>query len=402
MKIRLFSLLLFYYAFHLQAQNTQGYWDKERSTYKEKIIYAGERYWIRSDELPVGTTEIVYRITLLEEDQKIISGLADVLAIIPDPTGISKGSAISLNLLSKISGDDKCYYSIFNNQNDANNFSSKGIYKSACYSNPEKINKEINRLTIENSSCITEDVRYLWFGFKNTNTIQSEKVVLEIVPWVNYKAAKGWTNSIKLQTIKNCKNNLEIKKLTNPEEYCLCLLDKLENKFTYQEYIKLLEMERNKVSGEIGIDCLQDTGEIDNLVNKEREKAIQLINNKQYTKALNKYLEIMAQTTPQITDYNNLGYCFIMTKQFSKAIKQLKEGEKIDESELVIKGNLAHAYLLNGDTELAKTIYLKYKTQNIDETTSWREMVKQDFEELKKAGIVSENFKEIIKLLNLK
>jgi hypothetical protein len=47
-------------------------------------------------------------------------------------------------------------------------------------------------------------------------------------------------------------------------------------------------------------------------------------------------------------DYNGLGYSFLITKQFGKAIKALKEGENIDNTELAIKLNLAHAYLLNG------------------------------------------------------
>jgi tetratricopeptide (TPR) repeat protein len=400
MKLKVLILLCYGVQITLSfAQNTQGYWDKERTTTKEAVLYPGARYWIRTDELPLGTTEIVYRITLLDEDQKLISGLADALALIPDPYGISKGSAIALNLFSKISGDDKCYYSIFKNYKEADNFMSSGIYQTACYSNPAQINKDVNRISLGNSNCITEDSRYLWFGFKNTNSIQSEKIVLEIIPWVNYKAARGWTNSIKQQTIENCKNNEEIKKYSDPEAYCLCLLNKVEEKFTYQEYQKLLTVEQNSVGREIRLSCLQETGELNNLFFKEREEAIQLIVNKQFQKAISKYQEIIIQTAPEVTDYCNLGYCYIATKQYSKAIKVLKEGEKIDDSELVLKGNLAHALLLNGDTAQAKTIYLKYKSQNRDENTSWVEMVNTDFEEFNKLGIESEQFKEVRNLL---
>jgi hypothetical protein len=40
-----------------------------------------------------------------------------------------------------------------------------------------------------------------------------------------------------------------------------------------------------------------------------------------------------------------------MTKQYGKAIKFLKEGEKQDDTELLVKLNLAHAYLMNDELE---------------------------------------------------
>jgi len=41
------------------------------------------------------------------------NSLVSVLKSIPDPTGISQGSAGAVLLLSKISGEDKCKYAIF-------------------------------------------------------------------------------------------------------------------------------------------------------------------------------------------------------------------------------------------------------------------------------------------------
>jgi hypothetical protein len=43
-----------------------------------------------------------------------------------------------------------------------------------------------------------------------------------------------------------------------------------------------------------------------------------------------------------------------MTKQYGKAIKFLKEGEKQDDTELLVKLNLAHAYLMNDELRNAK------------------------------------------------
>ncbi len=89
----------------------------------------------------------------------------------------------------------------------------------------------------------------------------------------------------------------------------------------------------------------------------------------------------------------------ICLKEQLKAIKYLKDGEKIDETELLIKGNLAHAYLLNGDTDLAKSIYTKYKTQNVTEKLSWVDMVKTDFVEFTRIGLPSDNFDSILDII---
>ena len=91
-----------------------GFWDKERATSKEIVLTAGKRALIKTEELPSGTTEFVFRITLLNEGQKLTSSLVSVLKAIPDPTGISQGAAGAIHLTSAISGDDKCTYAIFN------------------------------------------------------------------------------------------------------------------------------------------------------------------------------------------------------------------------------------------------------------------------------------------------
>jgi predicted Zn-dependent protease len=88
-----------------------------------------------------------------------------------------------------------------------------------------------------------------------------------------------------------------------------------------------------------------------------------------------------------------------LTKQYGKAIKFLNEGEKLDDAELLIKLNLAHAYLLNDNFKSAKLIYKKYQFQNVTDTLSWVEKTKQDFENFKKVGIQNDNFEKVLKLI---
>ena len=186
----LFSSLIF-------AQK-DGFWDKERATSKEIILTAGKRALIKTEELPAGTTEFVIRITLLDEGQKLTSSLVSVLKAIPDPTGISQGAAGAIHLTSAISGDDKCTYAIFNESNQANQFLKDGLSDKACFEQKEKVNKEV-KLISTSSTCLT-NIPNLWFGFESQNWLLNQKIVLEVVPWVDYNVSRGWTKHNKKRT----------------------------------------------------------------------------------------------------------------------------------------------------------------------------------------------------------
>jgi tetratricopeptide (TPR) repeat protein len=99
-------------------------------------------------------------------------------------------------------------------------------------------------------------------------------------------------------------------------------------------------------------------------------------------------------------DYNAIGNSYLLTKQYGKAIKFLKEGEKLDGTELLIQLNLAHAYLLNDNYAAAKAIYKKYQLQNVTDSLSWTQKIKQDFAAFKKAGITSDDFERVLKLID--
>jgi hypothetical protein len=51
--------------------------------------------------------------------------------------------------------------------------------------------------------------------------------------------------------------------------------------------------------------------------------------------------------------------------------------------ELLVKLNLAHAYLMNDELRNAKSIYKAYRSQNINDSLSWIQKIKQDFAVLK-------------------
>jgi hypothetical protein len=375
-----------------------GYWDKERAFTKEIDISARDRIVVKVDGLPTGTTEFVYRITLLDNNQQMASSLVSVLKSIPDPTGISQGSAGAVFLLSKISGDDKCKYAIFTKESDASQYKENGKTTQACFVQDEAVSKDANRLSIDKSSCLQSSSNTMWVGFESKNWVMSQKIIFEIVPWVNTKLSRGWTLENRKLILNQCKTSDLALKMANPDEFCVCVLDKIQAKYRFQEFQKLLAVEKSKTYKDYGKACFVETGASDAVYLTLRNQAAQLVAEGKFGDAIAKLTTIISDGKAQVLDYNSIGYAFIRTKQFGKAIKFLKEGEKLDDSELLIQMNLAHAYLFNNDFKTAKNIYKKYQTQNVNDSLSWTQKVKLDLDVFEKAGLPNEDFNRILKL----
>ncbi|MBA0883071.1 tetratricopeptide repeat protein [Flavobacterium undicola] len=377
-----------------------GYWDKERATSKEIVVSARDRIIIETDDFPAGTTELIYRITLLDDNQQMTSSLVSVLKSIPDPTGISQGSAGAVFLLSKISGDDKCKYAIFSTKELATSYSLKGETANACLAQNVALSKDAKRLSIDKSSCIKTNTTKLYFGFESSNWIMKQKIVLEVVPWVDSKLSRGWTLENRKNIISQCKTSALARKMGNSDDFCVCIGEKIQKQYSFQEFQKLLPMERAKAYKDFGASCFEETGIANAVFNDLRTKAANNIKKGDYSSVIKNYNEIVNQQKATALDYSNLGYAYLLTKQYGKAIKSLKEGEKRDDTELLVKLNLAHAYLLNGEYSKAKTIYKEYQNQNVNDSVSWTQKIKDDYETFAKAGIQNEDFERVLRLLN--
>ena len=381
----------------LQAQKT-GYWDKERATSKEIIVSARDRIIIKTDDLPVGTTEVVYRITLLDENQQMASSLVSVLKAIPDPTGISQGSAGALFVLSKISGDDKCNYAIFSTTTAASTYQKSGNTNEACFIQQTPLSKDAKRLSIEKSTCLQSTA--IWFGFESKNWIMKQKIVLEVVPWVDYKLNRGWSVSNRKAIIEQCKTSTLAQKMTNPDDFCVCVLEKIQTKYTFSEFQKLLIEERNKAYKDFGNSCFGETSVSNTTYSELRKQANRLSKQGKHGEAITKWLTIINDGKANAQDFNSIGSCYLATKQYGKAIKFLQDGERVDDTELLIKLNLAHAYLLNDNYKAAKPIYKKHQNQNVTDSLSWIEKTKVDFAAFQKLGIKSDDFERVLSLYN--
>lgn len=380
------------------SQSSEGYWDNVRTTNETINLSAGKRTVIKSTDLPDGTTEAVFRISILDDNQKLASSLVSLLKSIPDPTGISQGSAGAVYLLSTISGDDKCRYAIFNNEKDALQYQKTGEAKNACFVQNTPINKEAKLLT-ENSDCVSNNSKNLWIGFESDNWFMKQKIVFELVPWVNEKLSRGWTIAAKKSVLDEVKKLDIISSITRKNEFAGTMLDLISKKMTYKEFKNLFPEEKQKIFSDLTFVALKETKEDKILSELNRKKSEGLFNSGKKEEAIRMLESTIASASKSSSDYNLLGKYYILTFQYEKALKTLKTAEKIDESDLGIKLNLAHAYVLTDDFKKAKEIHKRFAGQNISADLSWKQQTKDDFTEFEKQGVNSKYFSKILKLL---
>jgi len=98
----------------------------------------------------------------------------------------------------------------------------------------------------------------------------------------------------------------------------------------------------------------------------------------------------------EVRNLNNKAMESLLKKDYSGAITFCEKGIALDDDNLYLKGNLAHGYLLFGDFEKAREIYLKYLGSYIDNQTSWLKMIEMDFTEFNSKGIKSEDMDRIL------
>ncbi len=374
-----------------------GFWDKDRAYSKQITLGSGKRTAVHIEDLPTGTTEIVYRITLLDENQKIANSLVSILKAIPDPTGISQGSAGAVFLLSKTSGDDTCLYGIFTNQNATTNYIESGKFENSCFSQETPINKDAKRLSLKSSKCLNSDE--MWFGFENKNWVMKARIVLEVVPWVDYKLNRGWNLENRKSILAICKSTELSKKIANSDNYCVCVLEKIQEKYSFAQYNALLAEEKTKLFRDAGVTCFSESGASKVIYDGQRTEAKVLFEKHKYSESIQKLIPIIADGKGKVADFNALATNYIFTKQYDKALKVLKEAEQLDDIELQTKLNLAHTYLLKNNYSQAKKIYKKYKSQNVNDSLSWSQKIKLDFEAFRKAGLPSKSFDNILNVI---
>jgi CubicO group peptidase (beta-lactamase class C family) len=84
--------------------------------------------------------------------------------------------------------------------------------------------------------------------------------------------------------------------------------------------------------------------------------------------------------------FNSVGWSLIENKKYDEALRFLKRASELYPRSLLVKGNEAHAHLLNGNYDKAIAIYKAHLDQKIDTNYSWEQMIQTDFTQFKAAG----------------
>ena len=382
------------------SQSSEGFWDSIRTTNETITLKSNERQFIKSADFPQGTSEIVYRITLLDDNQKISSSLVSVLKAIPDPTGISQGSAGAIFLLSTIVGEDKCKYAIFSNKADAENYVKTENVTKACLVHNEPTNKDA-KLLKNNTKCFSDQTQNLFFGFSSKNWMMNEKVTLEIVPWISNNALKGWNTKTKKEIIALANSQKESKLLLKKDYFAAVFLEIISQKFKYYEFKQLLNEEKQKEIDAAVEQSLLKTGQNILVIDAIRNEVHKNFDSNNFEEAIvTLKSKIIEKGLANVLDYNSLAECYLFTKQYEKAFQTLQQAVQLDNAELKTQLNFAHLYMYTDRVGEAKEIHEKFKNQNITVQKSWKQQVIDDFKKFKQNNFSTDNFKKINRILD--
>ena len=380
------------------AQSKDGYWDNIRTTNETIVLGAGKKKMIKTADFPLGTTEVVYRISILDDNQKISSSLVSVLKAIPDPTGISQGSAGAVFLASTISGDDKCKYVVFTNEKDALEYEKSSVLKNACVVQNEPINKEAKLLS-EKSKCLNGN-QNLWFVFESDNWIMKQKIVFEVVPWVDYKFKNGWTNAAKKELLLEIENNVIFKSINQKDKLLGYFIETFTSKYNFNDYKEIIPAEKAKAFNDVMDESLRKSGLMKSYLDGIRAEAKRFLSAKEYEKGMSLIEnEIIQKGRATDLDYGFQGDFYLMTKQYIKAEVAIKKAISMNATNVEHQLRLAHVYLFSDRVSDAKDIHKKYRSNNVSSSKSWVQATKEDFENFKKNDLPTDDFKKILRIL---
>ena len=393
------KIFLFLLIAQISFAQKDGFWDKERAFTKEIKLSSGNRTLVKIDDLPEGASEFVFRILLIDENGKITTSLASILKAIPDPTGISQGTAGAIVLTNSLSGEDTCVYGIYTSEKAGNQFLKDGKLETACYYKKNPINKDSKVISIKNTNCF-ENAPSIWFGFENKNWVLSTKIVLEVVSWIDYSASRGWNLETKKELLTEVEKVATVKMVANKNNYLATFLKVFAAKYKYSEYKQLLAIEKMNAMQSIATESLAQSGELQNYLNKIRSASFDLFKIGKSEEAITLIQkEIIEKKYAKDNDYSALGDIYLFNKQFVKAEEQYKKAIDKNTSELRYQLKLAHVFMFSNKIGEAKDIHKLYKDNNISANKSWIAQTKYDFEDFEKRGFSTDSFKKILRIL---
>jgi hypothetical protein len=393
---KLFFIALYFFVTYLGfAQNSEEFWDAKHATTETVKVKAGESFVFKTADLPTGTTEVLYRIKIVETNSKITESLVSILKAIPDPTGISQGTAGVFFLTTTITGKDKFDYALFTSINDANIFVKTKKSNQSCFQSSESSSADSKIINFDNQ-CFNNKTKNLIFVISSKNWILDQSVLVEVVPFVNKKLARGWKEETKLELLALAKSESIYKSVKNKNGFGLQFKNFIEDRYTYTEFQQLLPIEKTGLKEEAIRFALQKNDELAlpmQLARLEAEKAL-LSNN--FVKAINLYQNsIFSKKLAVAKDYYNLSTCFLATKQLENAKNLILEGKSLHPDNLQLQLALANYFLITNNWKECKQIHKAYSNQNLDATTEWSKEAIEKIAVFRLVGLENKTFKKL-------
>jgi len=354
--------------------------------------------------LPENTVEWYYSFTTAEnKDANSASGLnlLTQLSRLVDETGIS---ATALQTVFSPTGTYVCDAYLMNAPGrqefyQTNEMGGWSYTKPSSYLEGTRENFKNGVIPIKQ---LTSGTFYL--GFRDPSTTEGEWITLEVAAVVQERVTLDRWSSENRQKLYDYFSSNFINHNEASTEVCNCAVNRMISRITPSQYTSLNEIERKNYCAGVLDSCYILTGHAD--IKESQQDAIKLSNEiqadvlaKDFSSCADKSIELINRGYDA---YNDAGWCLLFTKQFDEALKYLAEGAVKDPSNLYLRGNLAHAYLLTNHFEDAKKLYLDNKKEKLSKGLSWKEMVDQDFRSFQAEGIQSPHFDEIRKLLKIK
>ncbi len=154
----------------------------------------------------------------------------------------------------------------------------------------------------------------------------------------------------------------------------------------------LLELKRWKDAEEIYADILQNTDETGAENEKKRyealrERSVALTGQKLFDRAEADLAEAIAMKPDDLLAYGTASWTRLFAGKTAEARAAALKALGIDSNQLWIHLNLAHAYLLEGHFDWAKSIYLQDKDQRGSWGRNGAQIALQDLADLREAGV---------------
>jgi tetratricopeptide (TPR) repeat protein len=101
-----------------------------------------------------------------------------------------------------------------------------------------------------------------------------------------------------------------------------------------------------------------------------------------------------------VGDIGDLALYLVLAREFTTALDAIDQAISVTPDQIWLYSNRAHALMFLGRLDEARTLYLKYRGQTLAEQSgnSWETAIREDFAQLRKAGLTNPLMDEIEKL----